>query len=252
MTVPPKRDVIGTAVSITDYSEVLDFVDAAIGSNARTYICFAPASTLVFARKDAALQSALTQADIVAPDGMGVVYAARALGENIEARVYGPDLMLMQMERAAAAGTPTYLYGGHDSEALDELVGELTRRFPGLKIVGGESPPHREPSAIEDAEVINRINASGAEIVWVGIGSPKQEIWMQRLRERLDAAVLVGVGAAFDFHAGRTAQAPDWMQNNGFEWLFRLLREPLRLSRRYLATLPHFVLLVARQRRAER
>lgn len=252
MNAPRKREIVGTAVSITDYDEVLDFIDAAVDAGASTYICCTPASSLMFARKDAALSEALNAADVVTPDGMGVVYAARSLGEQIDDRVYGPDMMLMQLERAAKDGTLTYLYGGHDETALAELSRSLVQRFPGLKIIGGESPPHRELTPAEDIATAERIDRSGAEIVWVGIGSPKQELWMHRMRDKLDAPVLAGVGAAFDFHAGRTAQAPDWMQNHGLEWVYRILRDPVRLGRRYLATLPHFVLLVARQKLRER
>jgi N-acetylglucosaminyldiphosphoundecaprenol N-acetyl-beta-D-mannosaminyltransferase len=244
----PRREIVGVGVTIADYLQVLAAIDESVSGDERIYICCAPASTLMFARRDETLAGALADAAIVTADGMGVVYAARLLGESLDDRVYGPDLMSMQLERAAAAGTATYLFGGYDDTALAELTSELTRRFPGLDIVGGESPPHRLPTPEEDAAVARRINASGAQIVWVGIGSPKQELWMQRLRPMLEAPVLCGVGAAFDFFIGRVAQAPQWMQRIGAEWLFRLLREPRRLGWRYLMTLPRFVTLVIAQR----
>ena len=222
-----RRTIIGTPVSITDYRGVLDAIDSAVADQRKIFICCAPASTLIFARRDPQLASALGEADIVTPDGMGVVYAARLLGESIGDRVYGPDLMLGQLERAAASGLATYLYGGHDDAALAELRSTLTQRFAGLNIVGGESPPHRDVTAEEDAATAERINASGAQLVWVGIGSPRQELWMQRMRRSLEAPVLCGVGAAFDFHIGRVSQAPKWMQKIGAEWLFRALRRPL-------------------------
>lgn len=248
MNLPRRREIIGTAVSITDYEEVLDAVDACIAADEKTFICCAPASTLVFARDDAELSSALSAAGIVTPDGMGVVHAARMLGEEIDDRVYGPDLMELQLARAADAGTPTFFYGGHDDAALDQLRVALAERFPGLNVVGGISPPHRPPTETEAAETASAINSSGARIVWVGLGSPKQEIWMHRNRERIEAPVMVGVGAAFDFLAGRTDQAPDWVQKRSLEWLYRIVKEPRRLLGRYLKTLPRFGVLVLRQR----
>ncbi|MFY9468989.1 MAG: WecB/TagA/CpsF family glycosyltransferase [Solirubrobacterales bacterium] len=247
-----RRRIVGTAVSITDYQEVLDAIDAAVADRERIFICCTPASSLIAARRDRRLGAALADADIVTPDGMGVVIAARLLGESLRGRVYGPDLMLLQCERAAAAGQRIWLYGGFDDAALDDLRAALAERFPGLSIAGGHSPPHRDPATRETDRLVAQINADAPDIVWVGIGSPKQELWMHALRDRLDAPVLCGVGAAFDFHAGRTAQAPRWLRRGGLEWLFRALREPRRLGRRYLGTLPHFVVLVLAQRLRER
>lgn len=248
MNLPRRRDIAGTEVSITDYAETLDAIDAAVDAHETIYICCAPASSLMFARRDKQLAAALAGAAIVTPDGMGVVYAARLLGEKISDRVYGPDLMLAQLERAAAAGTRTYFYGGFDDAALSKLVESYLDRFPDLVVAGAWSPPHHALSDAETEAALAAIDDSGAEIVWIGLGSPKQEIWMHSNRARLHAPVLVGVGAAFDFHAGRVAQAPGWMQRNGLEWLYRVFRDPLRLGRRYLATLPHFALVVIRQR----
>lgn len=250
--VPRRRPIIGTAVSITDYDQVLDAIDAAIAADERIYICCAPASSLVFARSDRKLAAAYDDAAVVTPDGMGVVHAARLLGEQISTRVYGPDLMLMQLERAAACGTPTYFYGGFDDESLAALIGHYRHRFPSLVIAGSQSPPHREPTDVERRETIEKINSSGAQVVWVGLGSPKQEIWMHSMRGELAAAALCGVGAAFDFHSGRVAQAPNWMQRSGLEWLYRLSRDPKRLGKRYLFTLPRFVVLVVAQAIRER
>lgn len=249
-----RREILGTSVAITDYAEVLDVVDDAIERDRRIYICCAPASSLIFARDDSALADALADAAIVTPDGMGVVHAARLLGESLGERVYGPDLMVAALHRGAASPTPTpmFLYGGHDQQALDVLRSRISTDFSPELIVGDYLPPHRALSADEEDRVVEEINSSGAKIVWVGIGSPKQELWMQRLRDRLDPPVLVGVGAAFDFMSGRVAQAPGRMQRAGFEWLFRLTQDPLRLGRRYLLTLPRFAFLVAMQAVRER
>lgn len=248
MTSIRSRDIIGTQIAITDYDEVMDAIDSAINERDRIYICCTPASSLVAARRDPALQAALAGSRINTPDGKGVVLAARILGEQINDRVYGPDLMLAQLERAAAAGTPVWLHGGYDADALEALTSSLKSRFPGLVLVGGESPPHRPLTSAETAEAVSRINAAAPAIVWVGLGSPKQEIWMHELRPVLEAPVLIGVGAAFDFHAGRVEQAPRWMRDKGLEWIYRLMREPVRLGRRYLTTLPAFGYRVLAQR----
>lgn len=247
-----RREILGTAVSMTDYEGVLSAIDAAVTEETKLYICCTPASSLVYARDDAALAGALSEAAIVTPDGMGVVHAARVLGETIKDRVYGPDLMEFHCARAAEDGTAVYLYGGHDQAALDQLLEALAIRFPGLKIAGAHSPPHRDLTAQETDEATAQINESGAQVVWVGIGSPKQELWMQAMRERLDPPVLVGVGAAFDFLSGRVAQAPKWMQRASLEWLYRVLQDPIRLGKRYFLTLPRFVMLVLAQRLRER
>lgn len=243
-----RREIIGTDVAITDYEEVLTAVDLAVAARQRIYICCAPASTLVFSRKDEPLREALAGAEIVTPDGMGVVHAARLLGEQITDRVYGPDLMLAQCARAAKSGQRVWLYGGFDEEALDQLRASLAARFPSLTVVGWHSPPHRPLTETENDALITCINSDAPDVIWVGLGSPKQEIWMHSMRESIDAPVMCGVGAAFDFIAGRVEQAPDWMQRASLEWLYRLLREPRRLAGRYLATLPRFVALVVAQR----
>jgi N-acetylglucosaminyldiphosphoundecaprenol N-acetyl-beta-D-mannosaminyltransferase len=184
------------------------------------------------------------------------VWALRALGNARATRVYGPDLMAGFCARAAADGTPMYLYGGRTDDALALLERRLCERFPGLRIVGGYSPPFRELSAEEEQRIVAAIESSGASVVWVGTGQPKQERWMWKMRPRLSAPLLVGVGAAFDFHAGLVPQAPPWMQRNGLEWAYRLSREPRRLWRRYARYNPMFVAAFARQyarwRRARR
>lgn len=252
MSLPARRTIVGTAVSIADYDEVLDAFDSAITKRAPIYVCCAPASTLVYARRNSALAAALREADIVTPDGMGVVYTARLLGEKLPGRVYGPDLMLMQLERAERTGQSIWLYGGHDGGALRDLRTQLAERFPALMIAGSWSPPHRPLNATETDDLVARINHDAPDVIWVGLGTPKQDLWMHTMRERLNAPVICGVGAAFDFHAGRVAQAPAWMQRVGLEWLYRLTRDPHRMLRRYAATLPHFVVLSVWQALRER
>jgi N-acetylglucosaminyldiphosphoundecaprenol N-acetyl-beta-D-mannosaminyltransferase len=150
-------------------------------------------------------------------------------------------------ERSASTGVRMFLYGGRTQEALIALHDTLCERYPGLKIVGGYSPPFRDLDEDETREVVAAINASKADVVWVGTGQPKQEKWMAEMRDRLDAPILAGVGAAFDFHAGLVPQAPGWMQRLGLEWSYRLAREPRRLWRRYVRYNPRFVIGFLRQ-----
>jgi N-acetylglucosaminyldiphosphoundecaprenol N-acetyl-beta-D-mannosaminyltransferase len=198
-------------------------------------------------QEDPELRDAVVGADFTVPDGQPLVWAMNALGHDLSHRVYGPDLMERACERAARTGVRMYLYGGRNQGALVQLALNLRQRYPGLQIVGGYAPPFRELTEAEEATVADEINRSRADIVWVGIGVPKQEKWMARMRPRLEAPVLVGVGAAFDFHAGLVPQAPQWMQRLGLEWAFRLSQEPRRLWKRYARYNPLFVFGFARQ-----
>jgi N-acetylglucosaminyldiphosphoundecaprenol N-acetyl-beta-D-mannosaminyltransferase len=204
------------------------------------------------AREDPEARAAVLGATLAVPDGQPLVWALHALGHARATRVYGPDLMARFCARAARTGTPMYLYGGRTPEALELLERRLRERFPGLRIAGGFSPPFRALSTEEEESVIAAIDSSGAQVVWVGTGQPKQEKWMLRMRPRLSAPLLVGVGAAFDFHAGLVSQAPGWMQRGGLEWAYRLSREPRRLWRRYARYNPRFVVGFARQYLRER
>ena len=186
------------------------------------------------------------------PDGQPLVWALNALGHDLDDRVYGPELMQRACARAARDGTRFFLYGGRDAGALRRLSDALRRAHPGLQIAGGISPPHRPLTREEEATSPRRSTARDADVVWVGIGVPKQEKWMARMRPHLRAPVLIGVGAAFDFHAGLVPQAPGWLQRLGLEWAFRLAQEPGRLWRRYLRYNPRFVVGFARQLLAHR
>ena len=249
---PATRQILGVNIALTDYEGELAAIDELIAGGGRGYFCHAAVGSLMNARRDPAARAALNAATMTLPDGKPVVWALRSLGEEIEYRVYGPDLMLKACERSLTTGTPHFLYGGRDGAATKALQESLRKRFPGLWIAGSWTPPFRELTETERAGVAEQINASGAEIVWVGIGSPRQELWMQRMRPLLRAPVLVGVGAAFDFHAGLVRQAPKWMGDRGLEWAYRLAREPGRLGPRYLRDNPAFVAAFARQWARER
>jgi N-acetylglucosaminyldiphosphoundecaprenol N-acetyl-beta-D-mannosaminyltransferase len=250
--VPPSVDVLGVPLALTDYDEMLDWIESMIAGGSRGYLCACNVHTVMASHEDAELRAALESASINVPDGQPLVWALNALGHSLRGRVYGPELMSRACERAVEAGHRFYLYGGRNQGALVQLALNLRRRYPGVKIVGGYSPPHRPLTPEEDAAITEEINHSQADVVWVGIGVPKQEKWMAHMRPSLEAPVLVGVGAAFDFHAGLVPQAPSWIQESGLEWAYRLAQEPHRLWKRYLRYNPMFVGAFARQLSAER
>jgi N-acetylglucosaminyldiphosphoundecaprenol N-acetyl-beta-D-mannosaminyltransferase len=249
---PPTAAVLGVPLALTDYEGVLDWMDAMAAANRRGYLCVAATHTVMAAADDPELRAAVAGADFTVPDGQPLVWALNLLGHQVADRVYGPELMDRACARAATTGRRFYLYGGRNQGTLAQLARNLRLRHPGLQIVGGYVPPFRELTDAEEEAVAADIRRSRADIVWVGIGVPKQEKWMARMRHRLAAPVLVGVGAAFDFHAGLIAQAPGWMQRSGLEWTFRLAQEPRRLWRRYLRYNPRFVAGFARQCARER
>ena len=249
---PATAEVLGVPLALTDYEGTLDWIDATVAGGRGGYVCASATHLVMATRDDPVLRAAVLGSDLIVPDGQPLVWALNLLGHEIGDRVYGPDLMDRACERAARTGRRMYLYGGRNHGALVQLTRNLRLRHPGLKIVGGYSPPFRELTAAEQAAVVADIARSGAEVVWVGIGVPKQELWMAKMTSRLPHSVLVGVGAAFDFHGGLIPQAPTWMQRHGLEWVFRLAHEPRRLWRRYLRYNPRFVAGFARQWRRER
>lgn len=251
-TLPPRAEILDVPLAISHYDEVLDWMDAMVAADARGWLTAAAVNLVMSAHDDPPTMKALLGATLAVPDGQPLVWALKLLGHDRATRVYGPDLMELWCARAATTGTPTYLYGGRSEEALALLTQRLQGRFPGLQIAGGYSPPFRPLTDQESAEVAARIDESGAKVIWVGTGQPKQELWMSEMRPLLRAPLLVGVGAAFDFHAGIVSQAPAWMQRNGLEWAYRLSREPRRLWRRYASQNPRFIAGFARQCLRER
>ena len=243
---PATAEVLGVPLALTDYEGTMDWMDGVVAERGQGYLSAAAVHLVMVAQEDEATREAVRDATLIVPDGQPLVWALRSLGHEAS-RVYGPDLMAKYCERSAETGTRMYLYGGRNQGALVELALRLRRQYPGLQIVGGYSPPFRRLSDEEQDWVVEDINRSRADVVWVGIGQPKQEIWMRDFRDRLEAPMLVGVGAAFDFHAGLIPQAPVWMQATGLEWVFRLAQEPRRLWRRYVRYNPRFVAGFARQ-----
>jgi N-acetylglucosaminyldiphosphoundecaprenol N-acetyl-beta-D-mannosaminyltransferase len=244
---PPTVDVLGVPLALTDYDRTIDWIDATGAGRDRGYICVAAVHTVMACQEDDELRAAVLGSSLTVPDGQPLVWAMNALGHELPHRVYGPDLMARYCDRAALTGARMFLYGGRDQDALVQLGLNLRAKYPGLNIVGGYVPPFRPLTEEEEDAVVDEINGSGADVVWVGIGVPKQEKWMAAMRDRLAAPVLVGVGAAFDFHAGLVPQAPTWMQSMGLEWAYRLFQEPRRLWKRYLRYNPRFVIGFLRQ-----
>lgn len=249
---PDAVPVVGIPLGLTDYESTLDWIDATAEQGGRGYVCVCNVHAVMAAAEDPELRSALLASSLNVPDGQPLVWALGALGHPLEDRVYGPELMARSCARSAETGQRLYLYGGRNQGALVQLALNLRQRYPGVKIVGGYSPPHRPLTDPERESVITEINGSRPDVVWVGIGVPKQEKWMAEMRPHLDAPVLIGVGAAFDFHAGLVSQAPSWMQELGLEWAFRLAQEPRRLWRRYTRYNPRFVRDFGRQLIAHR
>ena len=243
---PEKVELLGIPLALTDYERTMDWIDAMVARREHGYVVPAAVHAVMVAQEESETWDAI-QGGLVVPDGQPLVWAMKLLGHPEASRIYGPELMARYCERAARNGTRMFLYGGRNQGALVQLALNLRRRYPGIRIVGGYSPPYRDLDDEERAAIADEINRSRADVVWVGIGQPKQEKWMAQMHEMLDAPVLVGVGAAFDFHAGLVPQAPRWMQETGLEWAFRLAHEPRRLWRRYARYNPRFVTGFLRQ-----
>lgn len=242
----PRVDVLGVGVSAIDLGTAVAQVSAWIETRQRHYVCVTGVHGVMECQADPELLAIHNSSGMTTPDGMPMVWAGRRAGARSMSRVYGPDLMLAVLEQATARGWRSFFYGGGDGVA-DTLAARMMERFPGLQVAGTHTPPFRELTAAEDEDIVDIINASEAHLVWVGLSTPKQERWMAAHRDRLQASVLFGVGAAFDIHAGLLPQAPLWMQQRGLEWAYRLLREPKRLWRRYLYNNPRFVVGIARR-----
>lgn len=235
----PSRSILGMRVDVTTYADATARIMAWAHSAQPRYVCAANVHMVMETSDSAGFRDVVNGADLVTSDGVPLVWALKALGAAQAERVYGPTLMLHVCEAAAREGVPIALYGG-TSESLEEFVRFLHATYPGIEIACLIAPPFRPPTAEEDAQYTQQLADSGARIVFVGIGCPKQERWMAAHTERLDA-VLLGMGAAFDFHSGRVRQAPAAMQRLGLEWLFRLIMEPRRLWKRYARHNPRFV-----------
>lgn len=241
-----RTNILGVGVSAINMPMALEQIGLWVAERGCRYVCVANVHTITESQDDARLKQINNAAGMVTPDGMPLVWVSRLMGQKHVRRVYGPDLLLAACQRSLETGWSHYFYGGAEGVA-EKLVERLSARFPGLKVAGLESPPFHALNPAEDRAAVERINASRADIVWVGLGAPKQEYWMADHVGRISAPVIIGVGAAFDFHAGVKKQAPLWMQRSGLEWLYRLVSEPGRLWKRYLRNNPLFVWLILLQ-----
>ncbi len=244
---PPRvRDcVIGVPIDVVSWDEALARLSRWGGAHESRVVCICSVHSVVTARQDQSFGDIVRAADMATPDGAPVAFMLRRSGHAAQERINGPDLMWKFCERADRSGERVFFYGGQP-KVLEQLCARLKAQFPGLDVAGTYAPPFRALSAEEDEEIVRQINASGAGVVWVGLGCPKQERWMQAHRGRIQA-VMVGVGAAFDYHAGTLRRAPRWMQKRGLEWVYRLAHEPRRLWRRYLVANSVFVVAALTQ-----
>lgn len=237
-TIPGYRQ-LGVRVDALQIPDVIAILERWIALHGRAqYVTFTGMHSMTEAQSDPLLKNVLNQAGLSVPDGMPLVWLARYHGFKLKRRVYGPELMLSFCEATASKGYRHFFLGGAEGVA-QSLAESLKQRFPGLVVAGTYTPPFRPLTADEEIEVTNMISAARPDVLWVGLGAPKQEKWMQA-HTHLAVPVMAGVGAAFDLNIGRLKQAPGWMQEHGFEWLFRLVVEPRRLWRRYLLLGPKF------------
>jgi len=234
-------NVLGVGISALNLQTALDEIAAAAREKRKGYICVTGVHGVMLAQKDAAFRRILNEAFLCTPDGMPMVWMGKLHGHREMSRVYGPDLMLEVCAWSEKNPCRHFFFGGLPGVA--ELLAEkLKAKFPKLEVVGCYTPPFRPLNAPEEKELQEMIRAAQPDILWVGLSTPKQEKFMAEFLPKLDVTLMIGVGAAFDFHAGRVKQAPRWMQRSGLEWFYRLCSEPRRLGRRYLRNNPLFVL----------
>jgi N-acetylglucosaminyldiphosphoundecaprenol N-acetyl-beta-D-mannosaminyltransferase len=242
----PRVDILGVGVSAIDMTDAVATIDRWIRQRKKHFVCITGVHGVMECRRDSDLRCIHHAAGMVTPDGMPLVWMARRLGFDRVRRVYGPDLMREISRLSPERGYRHFYFGGGPGLA-DALAARMRETCPGIEVVGTLSPPFRPMTEEEDDAIVEAINAAKPDVVWVGLSTPKQERWMSTHRDRIEAPVMIGVGAAFDFLAGTKRQAPRWMQRNGLEWAFRLASEPRRLGRRYATIVPHFLVLAGAQ-----
>jgi N-acetylglucosaminyldiphosphoundecaprenol N-acetyl-beta-D-mannosaminyltransferase len=243
---PPKADILGVPISLTSYDEAIEIIGRKGHHDRARVIAVCYVHSVMSARRDAALHAAISQADIATTDGVPLVWLLRLTCRPGQTRVYGPDLMKLTLQRGVDRGLRHYLYGTTPA-TLDRLRLAIERFAPGALIVGQTAPPFRNLTPAETDAVVATLSSSDADIIWVGLGMPKQEKWMHQIAPRLPGKTLVGVGAAFDLLSGTVPQAYPALQRLGLEWAFRLWQEPRRLWRRYVVSNPLYVVLAANQ-----
>jgi N-acetylglucosaminyldiphosphoundecaprenol N-acetyl-beta-D-mannosaminyltransferase len=242
----PRVNVLGVGISALNLDLAVSKVVEALEQKRKGYVCVTGVHGVSEAQEDSAFRAILNRAFLNTPDGMPMVWMGKLQGVREMGRVYGPDLMLRLFELSQTRSFTHFFYGGGPGIA-EELKRKLETRFPGVRIVGTFTPPFRPLNGEEEAELARVVSQAKPDMFWVGLSTPKQEKFMASHWEQLEATLFFGVGAAFDFHAGRVRQAPRWMQRSGLEWLFRLVCEPRRLWKRYFKNNPLFVLRATAQ-----
>ena len=233
-------NVLGVGIGRINLELAVAAIRDWVASGSQVYVCVCPVHSVMECRRSDEVRRIFNAAGMVTPDGMPLVWAGHLQGYRDVDRVYGPDLLLAQLADSVAHGHRHYFYGGRAGVA-ERLVAAMTVRCPGLRVAGWQTPPFAPLDEICTPETAAEINRMRPDIVWVGMSSPRQDLWMARMRGLLDAPVLIAIGAAYDFHTGSVRQAPRWMQRSGLEWLFRLQTEPRRLWRRYVYDNPRFL-----------
>lgn len=244
------KSVLGVWIDARSWGDVIGQIAAWGAARESRHICICNVHSVVTATRDAELKTAVTGADLCTPDGAPIAWALRRFGFPSQERINGPDLMWRYLSEAERLGQIVFFYGSTE-QTIAKLRSSIARQFPTLNVGGAYSPPFRSMSRREDDEQVEMINRCGAHVVFVALGCPKQEKWMAAHRGRINA-VMIGVGAAFDYHSGTLKRAPLWWQRNGLEWLYRLGSEPRRLMKRYMVTNTLFILGFARQLLIER
>lgn len=238
--IPPHVTILGSPVHAIDMQQAVAAVGEAIAMKRKGYVCVTGVHGLTEAYEQPDFRGILRGAFLVTPDGMPLSWIGWMKGFRSMDRVYGPDLMLEVLRAGVGKGRTHFLFGGAPRVA-DDLKRSLEAKVPGVRIVGAYCPPFRPLNATEESDLIQQVAAAKPDAIWVGLSTPKQERFMRDYLAKLDTTLMFGVGAAFDFHAGRVRQAPPWMQRAGLEWLFRVCCEPRRLAKRYLRNNPLFV-----------
>jgi N-acetylglucosaminyldiphosphoundecaprenol N-acetyl-beta-D-mannosaminyltransferase len=237
---PSRTNILGVGFSVINMDDAIRQCDEFIRSNGQGYVCATDVHSVTEALSDRAFRKILNGSFMTTPDGMPLVWMGRLQGHRRMRRVYGPDFLLEMCRHSVRRGYRHFFYGGKPGIA-DQLSVRLTALFPGLGVAGTYTPPFRPLTAVEEKQLIALVEQTKPDVFWVGLGSPKQERFMAQYCGKLDCRLMVGVGAAFDFHSGAVKEAPKWMRNSGFQWLHRLLQEPRRLWRRYLICIPEFL-----------
>jgi N-acetylglucosaminyldiphosphoundecaprenol N-acetyl-beta-D-mannosaminyltransferase len=240
-----RQSILGVEINITNMPQVTATIHDWIVQCDPHYVCVTPAHSIMDCYYNPNLLKVFNQSGLTTPDGMSVVWTLKVMGHKHVGRVYGPDLMHALCKVSLDRGYSHYFYGGAQG-VVEELSNRLNSTYPGLQIAGHYTPPFGKVSLEENRHIIEQIRATSPDILWVGISSPRQELWMAEHVNKLDVPVLIGVGAAFDFLSGRKQQAPKWIQRSGLEWLYRFIREPIRMWPRY-SRYPLFVLLLFAQ-----